>query len=272
MACAVAVLQSGVASVAQGVAGAVQSGAMTLAPALLERSDRYGETSATVEDGRLNGVKKFVDFGQSCSHHLVHAIGAEGAGLYLVAAGAPEVRCLPLDTTGRTPQAHVEYRGAPTTFAGDVACFERLMQIGTILCCAQLLGCAQKALDLAVDYVGGRVQFGRPLGTFQAVQHHCADMATAVEATRVLVYEATWKVERGEATATDLAFAKAAASRTGVFVTTQSHQLHGGIGVTDEYPLQLYSRRAKERSVAWGSLHESLLAIAGTVERDEAWV
>jgi alkylation response protein AidB-like acyl-CoA dehydrogenase len=147
----------------------------------------------------------------------------------------------------------------------------RLTEVATVLAGVQLLGYAQFALDLTVDYVRDRFQFSRPLGTFQAVQHRCADMATMVEATRFLTYETVWKVHRGAATTYDLAVAKAAASRTAVFATMEAHQLHGGIGVTEEYPLQFYSRRVKERSLAWGSQHASLLEIARFVDHDEDW-
>jgi 3-oxocholest-4-en-26-oyl-CoA dehydrogenase beta subunit len=135
----------------------------------------------------------------------------------------------------------------------------------------QLLAYAQLALDLTVPYVRDRVQFGRSLGTFQAVQQECADMAMAVEAARYLTYETVWKVQHSTATLTDLALAKAAASRTGTFVTMQAHQLHGGIGMTEEYPLQFFSRRAKERSLAWGSEHEWMQQVARTVDKDEDW-
>jgi 3-oxocholest-4-en-26-oyl-CoA dehydrogenase beta subunit len=125
---------------------------------------------------------------------------------------------------------------------------------------------------MTIGYVRNRFQFGRPLGAFQAVQHHCADMATAVEQARFLIYEAIWKLQHGAARPEDIALAKAVASRTGVFVTMQAHQLHGGMGVTDEYPLHFYSRRAKERSVAWGSEHESLRVLAGSVDAAEEWI
>jgi alkylation response protein AidB-like acyl-CoA dehydrogenase len=176
-----------------------------------------------------------------------------------------------LSNVGRTPQSNATYRDAPAVLAGEGECVARLTEVATALACVQLLAYAQVALDLTVGYVKERMQFGKPLGTFQAVQHHCADMATAVEATRFLTYETVSKVEGSIASATDLAVAKAAASRTAVFVTMQAHQLHGGMGMTEEYPLQFFSRRAKERSLAWGSEHESLLAIARSVEKDEDW-
>jgi alkylation response protein AidB-like acyl-CoA dehydrogenase len=268
MASALAIVEAGTEAAREAITAGVQAGSVTIAVALPVQPGSV----ATIVDDRLSGVQHFVDYGQSCSHHLVQVGGGDAAQLYVVDANAPGVTCQPLKNIGQRPQATVTYDNAPAIPAGDAACIARLVQFGTVLCSVQLLGCAQVALDLAVGYVADRVQFGRPLGTFQAVQHHCADMATAVEASRYLVYEAAWKVERGEASAEDLAIARAIATRSGVFVTLQAHQLHGGIGVTDEYPLQIYSRHAKERSVAWMSEHEALTEAAKHVEAQTAWV
>jgi alkylation response protein AidB-like acyl-CoA dehydrogenase len=94
---------------------------------------------------------------------------------------------------------------------------------------------------------------------------------SALDAARYLTYEAVWKVEHGTCSPADLATAKAAASRTGVFVTLTAHQLHGGMGMTEEYPLHFFSRRAKERSLAWGSEHESLALLADSVTDETDW-
>jgi alkylation response protein AidB-like acyl-CoA dehydrogenase len=272
MACALAVSHAGTETAREILTAAVPSGAMKVAAAFIEDVNATSQTSTIVCDGHLVGHKKFIDYGQSCSHHLVHAVENGEAGLFLVPAEPPGVRLERLSNIGRTPQAKATYHGAAAVRAGGPDCYLRLVQVGTLLCSVQLLGYAQVALDLTVEYVKVREQFGRPLGSFQAVQHHCADMATAVEATRFLVYECAWKLDRGEATVEDIAVAKAAASRTGVYVTSQAHQLHGGIGVTEEYPLQFYSRRAKERSVAWGSEHASILEIARTVDDPGSWL
>jgi alkylation response protein AidB-like acyl-CoA dehydrogenase len=274
MACAVAVRDRGSLEAQQTITERLRQGPMSIAPALLEEPGRHGDVSAKVDAAnRLTGTKKFVDFGQVCSHHLVQVKGSNGAAaLYLVDGNAPGVSVEPIQNVGRVPQANVTYDRVPAIYVGGPETVERLVEAGTVLCSVQLLACAQVALEMAVDYVAHRVQFGRPLGTFQAVQHHAADMATMVEATRYLVYEAACKVQGGTASRTDIAVAKAAASRTGVFVTLQAHQLHGGIGVTEEYHLHFYSRRAKERSVAWGSGHERMAELAATLEQQEAWI
>src|SRR5205823_9971223 len=115
------------------------------------------------------------------------------------------------------------------------------------------LGYAQKAFDMALDYVKNRVQFGRPLGSFQAVQHHCANMAIQLQAARFMAYEAAWAVGEGSSTSEQVALGKAFAARSAIEVTALAHQLHGGIGITAEYDLHFFGRRAKERAMAWGT-------------------
>ena len=269
MACAYAIVEKGTPAACEALATEVHDAAAAVAPAL---EPPKGDANApTVAGGVLNGGRAYIDYGQASSRHLVSATEDGVLRLYLVEARSPSVAQVALSNVGRTPQSNATYRDAPAVLAGDGEAVARLSEVATALTCVQLLAYAQVALDLTVGYVKERMQFGKPLGTFQAVQHHCADMATAVEATRFLTYEMVSKVERSISSATDLAVAKAAASRTAVFVTMEAHQLHGGMGMTEEYPLQFFSRRAKERSLAWGSEHDSLLAIASSVEKDEDW-
>jgi alkylation response protein AidB-like acyl-CoA dehydrogenase len=146
------------------------------------------------------------------------------------------------------------------------------VQLGRALAAVQCLGCAQQALDMTVEYVSQRVQFGQPIGAFQAVQHHCANMATLVESTRFLAYEAMSAIDRGSASERQIAIAKASASRTVAEVTMMAHQLHGGIGIVEEYDLYFFSLRGKERALAWGSAEECLSIVAKHIEEAEDWL
>jgi alkylation response protein AidB-like acyl-CoA dehydrogenase len=130
----------------------------------------------------------------------------------------------------------------------------------------------QQALEMSVAYTAVRKQFGRPIATFQAVQHHAADMAMALESTRFLVYEAVDALERDTATDPQVAIAKAAASQAAPEVVMLAHQLHGGQGFIEENDLYFFSIRGKERSLAWGTAEECLALIAEGVERPEDWL
>ncbi len=256
-----------------GIASAVMAGEMTIAPAILEEDDRPGTVAALVEVGALTGRKWFVDYGQSASHHLVLARVSSGShGLHLVLAANDSVLATPLDHIGRIPKARVEYRGTVVEQSWGAPVAESLAAVCQALSAAQCIAVAEKALEMTVAYVANRVQFGRPIGTFQAVQHHCANMATMVEAGRFLAYEAVWKLDEGIARAEELATAKAWAAKTAVEVTLLAHQLHGGIGVTEEYDLNFFSRRAKERALAWSSEGESMAVLGRTVDMAEPWV
>jgi alkylation response protein AidB-like acyl-CoA dehydrogenase len=244
----------------------VEAGTVTFAPAVA------GAETAAVAAGVLSCVRRFVDFGQACTHHLVAATEDGEHLLFLVDATSDAVTFQPAHHIGRLPQATATYRAAVACRIGGPGAVARLRDIGTVLAAVELVAYGEVALGLTVGHVAERVQFGRPLGAFQAVQHQCADMATLLEAARFLVYETVWKLEHGQATATEIAVAKAAASRAGAFVTMQAHQLHGGIGMTEEYPLQFFSRRAQARAVAWMSQHEALLEVARTVDENERWV
>ena len=269
---AVAATRHGTDEAQDLIAAGLADGLMSLTIAVASGDPDDPDGGVTVTGERLSGQKKFVDYGQTASHHLVIAASGGEQGVYLVAAEPGSVRAVPLAAIGQTPQANVSYDQALAIYVGGPQCAAELAAVATLLCSAQLLAYADVALGLSVGYVATRHQFGRPLGAFQAVQHIAADMATAVEQARFLIYEAIWKQQHGAADATDVALAKAIASRTGVFVTMQAHELHGGMGVTDEYPLHFFSRRAKDRSVAWGGEQQSLRVIAGTVERAEQWI
>ncbi len=122
---------------------------------------------------------------------------------------------------------------------------------------------AQKALDIAVDYAKTRVQFGKPIGSFQAVKHKCVDMMVAVENTRSLTYYACWTVDERQAeAATAVPMAKAYASDMAKNVTSEAIQVHGGIGFTWEHDMHLYHRRALAGEANFGNapIHRETVA------------
>ena len=174
-----AVVQAGTSPACEQLATEVRDSAAGVTAAL-------GPDEAFVVDGLLTGTKRYVDYGQACACHLVAATENGEPNVYLVSAGSPGVSQQPLKNIGRSPQSTVKYHQVPVMPAGGAATLARLTEVATILTCVQLLGYAQFALDLTVGYVRDRFQFSRPLATFQAVQHRCADMATMVEATRFL--------------------------------------------------------------------------------------
>jgi alkylation response protein AidB-like acyl-CoA dehydrogenase len=276
----VEVLASGLALYRKGRGAVVQesvrriaAGEIRVVPALLEASDSYGRVDAELgADGTLRGEKHFVDYAEFATHHLVSARRSGGVGLYLVDARDPALRCERRDAIGRTPQAVVRYSGARAQAVGGEDALAELVRIGRALTAVQILSCMQVSLDQTVAYTRVREQFGRPIGTFQAVQHHAANMAIEVESCRFLCYEALDALQRGAATDEQIAIAKAATSRAVPEVTMLGHQLHGGQGYIEENDLYFFTLRGKDRSLAWGTAEECLDVVAGNADQRQDWL
>ena len=269
---ALTIHQFGKGRAARDIVSSVLSGEAIVVPAILEAADDFDSIKMRARNGKLRGEKYFVDYGQGATHHLVAAVEAGDVGLFLVDANDSAVQMEPLHSIGRIPQALVTYDGVAAVPICGSDGYRALVRLGRALAAIQCLGCAQQALDMTVEYTSSRVQFGQPIGSFQAVQHHCANMATMVEASRFLAYEAVWAIDKDVATDEQIALAKACASRTVSEVTMQAHQLHGGIGIVEEYDLHFFSLRGKERALSWGSAEECLAIVAGSVEKEEDWL
>ena len=258
---------------AAALVSGVLAGEIVPVPALLEASDRFDQVACEADaEGRIRGEKLFVDYTDIATHHLVSAQRDGEIGLYLVEARDPAVKVAPTVSIGRTPQAVVRYDGAHGEALSGAPGYAQLVRLGRALCSVQILACMQQALDMTVAYTCVREQFGRPIGTFQAVQHHAANMSMQVEATRFLAYETLFALAAGTATDEQVAITKAAASQAVPEVTMYAHQLFGGQGFIEENDLYFFTIRGKERSLAWGTTEECLAIVAETVEREQDWL
>jgi alkylation response protein AidB-like acyl-CoA dehydrogenase len=239
---------------------------VAISSAVLEADDAiYGDPQTTSDGSTVSGEKRFVEFGATSDLHLVTASRNGSQGIAVVARDQAGVKATPVRTIGALPQAHVSYDGAAVAGWIDGAeAVDALRDIGTALTAFEAYAYAQKALDLTVDYVQLRVQFGQPLGSFQAVQMRCADMATIVEGSRFLANELLWKLDQGEATRRDVAMVKAITSKMAPQVLQDCHLLHGGIGYMQEYDLHFFTRRGKEASLRWGSARETMNVVVDT--------
>jgi len=115
---------------------------------------------------------------------------------------------------------------------------------------------------MTVEYSKDRKQYGHPIGSFQVIQHYCADMATDVDGTRLSTYQAAWMLSEGLPCTQQVAIAKAWAGEACQRVMALAHQIHGAIGVTIDHDLQYYTRRAKAAEVSFGdaSFHREVVA------------
>lgn len=265
-----------------GLLRRVLAGEAVVTPAILEAGDSFDGIAAealpagTAAVGEaawlLRGEKCFVDYAQFASHHLVAAQCGGERGLYLVESADPGVKCEATPALGRIPQAQVRYDGARAVRAAGAEAVGELVRIGRALTCAQLLACMEVSLEQTVAYTNLREQFGRALSTFQAVQHHAANMAMHCEASRFLTYEVLDALERRSADDRQVALAKASLSRAAPEVLMTGHQLHGGQGFIEENDLYFFTLRGKDRSVAWGTAEECLALAATGVEQKARWL
>jgi alkylation response protein AidB-like acyl-CoA dehydrogenase len=143
--------------------------------------------------------------------------------------------------------------GAPAVRLGGPEAVERFVDLGALGHSAELLGASARVLDLSVEYAKERVQFGRPIGSFQAVKHRCADMLVDVEGMRSAVYHAAWALGAGDADCSVAAStAKTWCSDASRRVMASGLQVHGGIGFTWEHDLHLFVKRAQLDGIGFG--------------------
>jgi alkylation response protein AidB-like acyl-CoA dehydrogenase len=217
---------------------------------------------------RLDGHKSFVLDGHGAGLILTVAAADIGLSLFAVdgAAAGLSRRVLPtLDQTRRL--ARLEFSDVPARLIGSPGTaqgvLDRTLDVAAIALAAEQLGGAQRALDMAVEYAKIRHQFGRPIGSFQAIKHRCADLLLEVESLRSAVSYAAAAVAAGSTEVPVLAsLLKAYASEVYFHVAAENIQIHGGIGFTWEHDAHLYLKRAKasELFLGDGSYHRERLA------------
>tara|TARA_B110000263_G_C15310166_1_gene512664 strand:+ start:3986 stop:5119 length:1134 start_codon:yes stop_codon:yes gene_type:complete len=249
--------------------------------ALTEPSATYEsngiQLTATKEGSNfvLNGTKLFVNDAQIADIILVvartDAKGDESNGftVFVVDKNTAGMTITPLDTIASDKQGEVSFETVTLSednVLGEIGkgwdIAKRVIDLGSSAKCIEMLGGADRVLEMTVEYVKDRTQFGRPIGSFQAIQHHCANMATDVEGCRYVAYHAVWRISEGLEAQKEISIAKAWVSDAYRRVCAIGHQSHGAIGFTKEYDLQLYTRRAKAQELAFGdsSYHREIVA------------
>ena len=246
--------------------------------AYLEASDRHDADGITLRarrsrtGWRLDGTKLFVLGVPGVDLLLVPArSGRDGLSLFLVDAATPGVRLRPEETVDLTRRVgEVELRDVAVERdalvgreAQGAALLARLIDLGALLIAADCLGGATRTLDMAVEYAKVRQQFGRPIGSFQAIKHIAAEMVAEVEPARALVWYAAYAADhRPREAARAAAIAKARLGEIYAHTANRSVQIHGGIGFTWEHDLHLWFKRACWNGIAFGdaSWHRERLA------------
>lgn len=210
---------------------------------------------------RLDGSKELVPAAQLAAAVVVSAQTEDGPGLFIVDTGTDGVGITPVPTTNGEPHADVEFTGAigrrlTEHDAGNIV--GSLYTRALVGLCAIQIGVVERALKLAAKYTSEREQFGRPIGSFQAVQQRLADAFIDVEAIRWTTWHAAWLIAQGRPADREAGIAKFWAAEAGARVASSAQQVHGGMGIDITYPLSRYFLWAKQNELALGSASQQL--------------
>jgi alkylation response protein AidB-like acyl-CoA dehydrogenase len=269
-----ALLSSGDEGAKKDLLPGIASGETIATLALTEDTGRWdldGVTMAASESGggwALDGHKMFVIDGHSADLILVAARTGRGVSLFAVEGAAAGLTRTPLATMDQTrKQARLEFAGTPARLIGEEggagAVLSRTLDLAAVALAAEQVGGAQRCLDMSVEYAKTRIQFGRPIGSFQAIKHKCADMLLEVESAKSAAYYAGWAAaEDSDELPVVASLAKSYCSEAYFHAAAENIQIHGGIGFTWEHPAHLYFKRAKSSELLFGdpTYHRELLA------------
>jgi alkylation response protein AidB-like acyl-CoA dehydrogenase len=260
---ATTVLESGDARAMRELSG-IADGSTIATLALTEESglwEEHGiELPASKREGGyvLNGRKSYVLDGLVAHLFIVPARTPEGVTLFLVRGDAPGLTRHPLKSLDLTRKlAAIDFTDVPAEVLGTAGkgwgVLERALDLAAVGLAAEQVGVAQAALDMAVEYAKVRIQFGRAIGSFQAIKHKCVDVLLDVESARSAAYYALEAAsQRTEELPAAASLAKAFCSDASVLATHENIQIHGGIGFTWELAAHLYYKRAKSMELYLG--------------------
>ncbi len=242
----------------------IATGRMISTLALTEPGSRYDsdsiDTTASPDGPNgyiINGTKLFVSDANVADDIICVARNRnaaserDGLTLFLVDTRSQGVSCTLLNTLADR-QCEVVFEAVKVPANNILGKLDRgweqlemALRAATVGKCAEMVGAAQQILEMTVSYAKERIQFDRRIGSFQAVQHHCANMAVDVDASRLITYQAAWKIQEGLPCVKEVAMAKAWVNEACRRVSALGHQVHGAIGFTWDHDLHLYTKRIK---------------------------
>ena len=275
------ILRWGSAEQKQTLLPQIAKGELVMALALTEPAASYDPVDITVraasegDDYVISGTKLFVENAHVADYLICVARTAEatdpsdGITLFLVDARSPKLSCNPLNTFTADRQCEVVFdsvRVPRVDVIGEPGAgwriVEDIIEQTAFAQCPWMVGGAQQVLELATEYAKERVQFGRPIGSFQAIQHKCANMATDVAGARDIAFVTAWKMSEGLPCSQEVSMAKAWTCEAYRKACVEGIQIHGGIGITQDYDVQLYYRRSKAVEIAFGDADHHLELVA----------
>ena len=243
---------------------------------MLEESGRLDPDALTLPvttPGRVTGRKLFVSDAHVATDVIVLGRAAAGPTALLLPMGRAGITARPLDSMTGDKLFELDFADVETgpddllgTPGGGWMVLAPAFRTGALARSAEIVGAAQRVLELCVEHARVRVQGGRPIGGYQAIQHACADLFRDVESARWLMWEAAWRLESGRPDADPaVAAAKAYCAEAGLRVARRGHQIMGAIGYSEEHPLHLFHKRILAAGVDAGDAALHLEAVARSI-------
>jgi alkylation response protein AidB-like acyl-CoA dehydrogenase len=248
---------------------AIASGKAIFTLALNETGGAYTASSintkavAESEGYVISGAKLFVPDAHVADYILVAARTGEktedGITLFIVDAKAAGLGITPLKTIANDHLCEIVFENVKVPkenilgrLNGSWELLGNIMEKAAIAKCCTVIGAMETVLDMTVEYAKERKQYGQPIGSFQVIQHYCANMAIDTDASRFITYQAAWKLSEGKPCRKETAEAKSWVNEAFDRFISLSHQIHGAIGVTIDHDLQYYTKRAKAATLTFG--------------------
>jgi alkylation response protein AidB-like acyl-CoA dehydrogenase len=251
----------------------IANGEVIVTMALYEPNARYDAAGVEVkaeaqgDNFTINGTKLFVENAHISDYIICVARTKEssdpeeGITLFVLDAKSPGIKCEVIPTMADDKLCEVVFDNVSIpkeNIVGELnkgwPIVAKTVEHATMAKCAEMVGGAEAVLDMTLEYVKERVQYGRPIGTFQVIQHYCANMWTNVATSRNLLYKVAWDLSEGLPASKEVAMAKGWINQAYKFVTERSVQCHGAIGLTRDHDVGLYYRRAKAAELAFGDI------------------
>lgn len=226
----------------------------------------------------INGSKLFVPDAHVADYIICVArtsgnrADPTGITLFLVDAGTAGMELKPLKTIGGDKQFEIGFKNVKVSGKNILGRIDeggghlkRILQVAAVCKCAEMVGGAERVLEMSSAYAKERQQFGKPIGSFQAVQHHCANMLIDLEGSRYITYKAAWMLDNRLACDKEVAIAKAWVSEAYKKTAALGHQVQGGAAFMAEHDMTLFSRRAAAAAVTFGDAGHYREVIAGLI-------
>jgi alkylation response protein AidB-like acyl-CoA dehydrogenase len=259
----------------------IANGELILTMALTEPDPIYSVSGIKIGATRegnsylINGIKVFIPSAHIADYLVVPTLtqGKEkdndGITLFLIETKRSDVSCNVLNTTASSKLCEVVFNRTKVASESILGQFNegwvvlrKVLELATVAQCALMVGGAEKVLEMTVDYAKKRIQFNRPIGSFQAIQHRCSNMLVDLDGAKFVTYEAAWKLGQGLPNTLEVSIAKAWVNQAYQRICANGHQVHGGIGVIKDHDMYLYSMRAKEAEFFLGdtTFHRGVIA------------